>query len=95
MGLNSVTQTSPDMFYQEGRGRIPEDRTVKARYDSYYEHQLLGSGGLIELAGVQEELQKRGRAHTIFKEVENLVRRVSYLYSDLSLGLGLSLKLEA
>ena len=90
MGLNSVNQTCLIRKAEEKFQRIERSRLD----DSYYEHQLLGSGGLIELAGVQEELQKRSRAHTIFKEVENLVRRVSCLYSDL-FGLGLSLKLAS
>ena len=40
---------------------ISEDRTIRARS----EQQIQGSDGLLELAGVNEELQKRSRAHTV------------------------------
>jgi hypothetical protein len=37
------------------------DQQVKARDD----HQIPSSDSLLEMAGVQEELQKRSRAHTV------------------------------
>ena len=53
-----------DMFIRKAEEKylgISEDQTIRARS----EQQIPGSDGLLELAGVQEELQKRSRAHTV------------------------------
>jgi hypothetical protein len=53
-----------DMFIRKAEEKylgISEEQTIKARY----EHKIPGSDGLLELAGIQEELQKRSRANTV------------------------------
>ena len=53
-----------DMFIRKAEEKylgISDDLTIKARE----EHQIPGSDGLLELAGVKEELQKRSRANTV------------------------------